>query len=49
LIIGTLALEGILMAPIAPSIIAGILSTAIVLASMMDQAKVWRFSHLKMA
>jgi H+-transporting ATPase len=48
LIIGTLAVEGILMAPLAPSIIAGILAAAVVLALMMDQVKVWLFAHFKM-
>jgi H+-transporting ATPase len=49
LIIGTLALGGILMAPLAPSIMAGILAAAIVLALVMDQAKVWLFVQFKMA
>ena len=40
LIIGTLALGGVLMAPLAPSIVAGILAAAIVLALIMDQVKV---------
>ena len=48
-IIGTLALGGILMAPLAPSIVAGILAAAIVLALMMDQVKALLFAHLKMA
>jgi H+-transporting ATPase len=48
-IIGTLALGGILMAPLAPSIVAGILGAAIVLAFIMDQVKVWLFVHFKMA
>ena len=48
-IIGTLALGGVLMAPLAPSIVAGILAAAIVLALMMDQVKILLFAHLKMA
>ncbi len=48
LIIGTLALGGILMAPLAPSIIAGILAAALVLALVMDQVKVWLFVRFKM-
>ncbi|MGD0847281.1 HAD-IC family P-type ATPase [Bradyrhizobium sp.] len=48
-IIGTLALGGILMAPLAPSIAAGILAAAIVLALIMDQVKVWLFARFKMA
>ncbi len=47
-IIGTLALGGILMAPLAPAIVAGIAAAAAVLALMMDQVKVWLFSHFKM-
>jgi H+-transporting ATPase len=49
LIISTLALGGILMAPLAPSIVAGILAAAIVLALTMDQVKVYLFARLKMA
>jgi len=49
LIIGTLALGGILMAPLAPSIVAGIFVIAIVLALIMDQVKFWLFAHFKMA
>lgn len=48
LIIGTLALGGILMTPLAPSIIAGILAAAVVLALVMDQVKVWLFARFKM-
>ena len=48
-IIGTLALGGILMAPLAPSIVAGILAAAILLALIMDQVKVWLFARFKMA
>jgi hypothetical protein len=48
LIIGTLALGGILMTPLAPSIIAGILAAAVVLALVMDQVKIWLFVHFKM-
>lgn len=49
MIIGTLALGGLLMAPIAPSIVLGILAAAIVLALVMDQIKLWLFSRLQMA
>ncbi len=48
LIIGTLALGGILMTPLVPSIIAGILAAAVVLALVMDQVKVWLFVRFKM-
>jgi H+-transporting ATPase len=47
-IIVTLALGGILMAPLAPSIVAGILAAGIVLAFIMDQVKVWLFAFFKM-
>jgi hypothetical protein len=36
------------MAPLAPSIVAGIFATAILLALIMDQVMVW-FVHFKMA
>jgi hypothetical protein len=49
LIIGTLALGGILTAPLAPSIMADILAAAIVLALVMDQVKAWLFAQFKMA
>jgi H+-transporting ATPase len=48
LIIGTLALQGILMAPLAPSIVAAIFVAAVVLACIMDQVKPWLFAHFKM-
>jgi H+-transporting ATPase len=48
LIIGTLAFGGFLMAPLAPSNIAGIFAAAIVLALIMDQVKVWLFARFKM-
>ena len=48
LIIGTLALGGVLMAPLAPSIVAGILAAAFVLALTMDQVKGLLFAHLRM-
>jgi H+-transporting ATPase len=48
LIIGTLAIGGILMAPLAPSIVAGIFAAAIVLALVMDQVKLWLFGRFKM-
>jgi len=44
----TLALGGILMAPLAPTIVAGILAAAIVLACIMDQVKVRLFASFKM-
>ena len=49
LIIGTLALGGILMTPLAPSIVVSILAAAIVLALVMDQVKAWLFIQFKMA
>jgi H+-transporting ATPase len=48
LIIGTLAIQGILMAPLPISIVAGIFAAAVVLALVMDQVKVWLFGHFKM-
>jgi len=43
------ATGGILMAPLAPSIVAGILAAVIVLALIMNQVKVWLFARFKMA
>jgi H+-transporting ATPase len=48
LIVTTLALGGILMTPLALSVVAGIFAAAIVLAFIMDQVKVWLFVHFKM-
>jgi hypothetical protein len=48
LIIGTLALGGFLMTPLAPSIVASILVAAIILALVMDQVKVLLFAHFEM-
>ncbi|MDI1344045.1 MAG: HAD-IC family P-type ATPase [Pseudolabrys sp.] len=48
LIIGTLASQGILMAPLSVSIIAGIFAAAVLLALAMDQVKVWLFAFFKM-
>ncbi|HLX18011.1 MAG TPA: HAD-IC family P-type ATPase [Bradyrhizobium sp.] len=48
-IIGTLALGGFMMAPLPPSIVAGILAAAIVLSLVLDQIKVWLFALFKMA
>jgi H+-transporting ATPase len=48
-IIGTLAMGGVLMAPLEPSIVAGIFAAAIVLALVMDQVKVWLFRYFDMA
>jgi hypothetical protein len=36
------------MAPLAPSIIAGVFATAIVPALVMDQMMVWLFAHFRM-
>jgi len=49
LIIGTLAVQGILMAPLPLSIVAGIFAAALALAFVMDQVKVWLFGHFEMA
>jgi len=43
------AAGGTLMAPLAPSIVAGILAAAIVRALIMDRGKVWLFVRFKMA
>jgi H+-transporting ATPase len=48
LIIPTLAIRGVLMAPLAASVVAGIFVTAIVLAFVLDAVKVAVFSRLKM-
>ena len=48
LIIGTLAIQGILMAPLPISIVASIFVAAVALALVMDQVKVWLFRHFKM-
>jgi H+-transporting ATPase len=48
LIIGTLAIQGILMAPLPISIVASIFAAAVALALVMDQVKVWLFGHFKM-
>jgi H+-transporting ATPase len=48
-IVAALALGGILMAPLAPTLMAGILAAAIVLAFIMDQVKVWLFAFFKMS
>lgn len=47
-IIPTLAIRGILMAPLAPSIVAGVFASAIVLAFVLDVVKVSIFSRLRM-
>ena len=49
LIIATLALQGILMAPLSLSIVASIFAAAFVLAFIMDQVKIWLFTYFKMA
>lgn len=48
-IITTLAVRGILMAPLSPSIVAGLFVGAAVLALVMDQVKVWLFGYLDLA
>jgi H+-transporting ATPase len=48
LIIPTLAIRGVLMAPLAASVVAGIFVTAIVLAFVLDAVKVAIYSRLKM-
>ena len=48
LIIGTLAIGGILMAPLPISIIASIFVSAVALAFVMDQVKVWLFAYFEM-
>jgi H+-transporting ATPase len=48
LIIVTLAVQGILMAPLAVSIVASIFAAAIGLAIVMDQVKVWLFGYFEM-
>ena len=47
-LIGTLAVQGILMAPLPPSIVAGIAAAAVALALVMDQVKVWLFRRFRM-
>jgi H+-transporting ATPase len=49
LIIGTLAIEGILMAPLPLSVVAGIFAAAVALAFVMDQVKAWLFASFKMS
>jgi H+-transporting ATPase len=49
LIIATLALQGILMAPLSLSIVASIFAAAFVLAFVMDQVKIWLFAYFEMA
>jgi H+-transporting ATPase len=49
LIIGTLATQGILMAPLPLSDVASIFAAAVALAFVMDQVKVWLFASFKMA
>ena len=49
LIIGTLATQGILMAPLPLSDVASIFAAAVALAFLMDQVKVWLFASFKMA
>lgn len=48
-IVCTLALGGIMMAPLAPSVVAGVAAAAIILALVMDQIKVWLFGRLGLA
>jgi H+-transporting ATPase len=49
LIIGTLAINGILMAPLPLSVVAGIFAAAVTLAFVMDQVKAWLFASFKMS
>jgi H+-transporting ATPase len=49
LIIGTLATQGILMAPLPISIVASIFAAAVALAFVMDQVKAWLFAYFEMA
>jgi len=48
LIIGTLAIGGILMAPLPLPIVGGLFAASVVLAFVMDQVKVWLFTYFKM-
>jgi H+-transporting ATPase len=48
-IVGALALGGIMTAPLTPTIFAGILGAAAILALVMDQIKVWLFARFKMS
>ncbi len=48
-IIGTLATQGILMAPVPLPVVGGIFAAAVALALVMDQVKVWLFTRFKMA
>ena len=48
LIVGTLATQGILMAPLSLSILVAIFAASVALAFIMDQVKVWLFGYFKM-
>jgi H+-transporting ATPase len=48
-IVGALALGGIMTAPLTPTIFAGILGAAAILALVMDQIKAWLFARFKMS
>jgi H+-transporting ATPase len=47
-IVGTLATQGILMAPLSLLIVGTIFFAAVLLAFIMDQVKLWLFAYLKM-
>ncbi|MGP0089041.1 MAG: HAD-IC family P-type ATPase [Xanthobacteraceae bacterium] len=47
-IIPTLAIEGVLMAPLAPVVVVGIFAASVMFAFVMDQVKVSLFARLKM-
>lgn len=47
-VIGTLAVQGILMAPLPLPIVGGIFAAALLLALVMDQVKVWLFRRFRM-
>ena len=48
LIIGTLAIQGLLMAPLSISIVSCIFIAAVLLAFVMDQVKAWLFTYFDM-
>ncbi|OIQ66170.1 hypothetical protein GALL_522650 [mine drainage metagenome] len=48
-IVGTLALGGIMTAPLTPTVFAGIVGAAAILALVMDQIKVWLFVRFNMS
>ena len=48
-IVSVLALRGVLMAPLAPTILAGLFLAAVVLTLLLDTAKSMLFRHLRVA